>query len=121
MNGLSEGPKWRAGWELANRTSSGHRRFEMTDQLVRLDRGSREAVILGAKPGDLELECPYLGTQGGYLVDEAPIGRAADVAEEGLGHIVSLLCAAGNDRSTRACGIAADAEGRDWARLATHP
>jgi hypothetical protein len=68
--------------------SSGKSRFWQTQKSVGL--GGGEPVVLGAQPGDLELERPYLCTQLGNLVKQAPIGRAAHVAEEGLGHIVSL-------------------------------
>jgi len=72
---------------------SGHCRLDEADQLVRLGGGGREPIILGTQPSDLEFECPNAGTQLGNLVDKAPVGRAAYVAEEGLGHIVSLFSA----------------------------
>ena len=82
--------------------SSGHRRLGEPDQVVHLGSRCGEPVIFGAKPNDLKLERPNLGTQLGDLVYEAPIGRAAYVAEEGLSHIVSLISAAGRLRQTRA-------------------
>ena len=57
--------------------------------------GSGQPIILGAQPSDLELQRAYLGTQLGDLVKQAPVGRTTYVAEEGLRHIFSLICAAG--------------------------
>src|SRR5205814_6629460 len=57
--------------------------------------GSGQPIILGAQPSDLELKRAYLGTQLGDLVKQTPVGRATYVAEEGLRHIFSLICAAG--------------------------
>ena len=98
---------------------SGHCRLDEANQLVRLSGSGREPIILGAQPSDLEFECPNAGTQLGNLVDKAPVGRAAYVAEEGLGHIVSLFSAAGNRPVNARPGFAAYAQGHDWARLAT--
>jgi len=54
-----------------------------------------QPIVFGTQPSDLELQGAYLGTQLGDLVKQAPIGRTTYVAEEGLRHIFSLICAAG--------------------------
>ena len=104
-----------AGVEL-----SGHSRLNEPDQVVGLSGSGREPIILGTQPSDLEFQCPNAGTQLRNLVDKAPVGRAAYVAEEGLGHIVSLFSAAGNSRSTRALvsrPMHTGMIGRDWRRF----
>src|SRR5579859_1914679 len=81
---------------------SGQRRLGKPEQLVGLGRS--QPIVLGAQPTDLELQAAYLGTQLGDLVEQAPVGRATYVAEEGLRHIFSLICAAGWPANARPGG-----------------
>jgi hypothetical protein len=69
---------------------SGESRLWDAQKSVGLGRGSGEPIIFSAKSSQLKLERPYLGTQLGDLVEHAPVRRTPYVAEEGLGHIVSL-------------------------------
>jgi hypothetical protein len=98
---------------VQNRTEeSGHCRLDQASQVIGVGNSRLQPIILSTDPSQLELECAYSVAQLDDLVDKAPVGRAAYVAEEGLGHIVSLFSAAGNRPVNARPGFAAYAQAK---------